>query len=704
MAQRANLDSVDAGQASIPLRRLLAYQDAVAKLRALNASNGPNITPLGTLLESLADVPRDLLVSDLRLLGSLDTRAIDLGRLDGLLASELWAHTTRKLDPEVSFGLLDPDSLVQVLSDEKTQSVSRAQARERALEVTSDHRMLGLGRLNNDRSAYRHQIQTARRIVEQMLGCGMVADEVGLGKTITGVLILLELIERGLVSTSLILVPSNLLTQWAEELKDFFDFEPAIISRKDRLGLEKARFAQHLLLDLDKAKANPFNTVLLERSWDCLIIDEAHRIRNHNTARSRFSYSLKSTYRVQLTATPVHNSAFDAYSQVTNLRPGALGHRDAYREMHVCEDGSIYNPEFLQKLLEETISRTRRAGTDLRFAERKIVPVMVKKRPVLERQLYSDLLNFLRTIYRRHSKGAVPITTPLLTERHVEPWVLVSTLVLRELGSHPRAALKTVGGSLRRDIEKLAKLTRDYVDLEALDELIERYEETDWTVGNHAKTEALVKNLSRMMAGRVRHVIVYTEFIETLRALKERIEADLSQEGHEFDLIVYHGGLPSEAKGHALRRFRDESRSKILLSTDCGGEGLNLQVADTVMNYDFPWNPMRIEQRIGRIDRIRQESPEIHIHNFITEGTFEVYVYAVLEEKLDVCTEVLGAFASPITRLMLRRPEDLGIGEMILSCENDEQMAERFESFKDDIDVFLRKQAQKSGSREDQWF
>jgi len=140
-----------------------------------------------------------------------------------------------------------------------------------------------------------------------------------------------------------------------------------------------------------------------------------------------------------------------------------------------------------------------------------------------------------------------------------------------------------------------------------------------------------------------------------------------------------------------------------LLSTDCGGEGLNLQVANVVINYDFPWNPMRVEQRIGRIDRIKQSSPRIHIYNFITHGTFEKYVYSVLEEKLDVCRDIIGAFDSPITRLMLKRPRDFGIGRLILKSENDEQMARNFDLLSEEIDHEFVKETEQQ-SREDDWF
>jgi SNF2 family DNA or RNA helicase len=136
-------------------------------------------------------------------------------------------------------------------------------------------------------------------------------------------------------------------------------------------------------------------------------------------------------------------------------------------------------------------------------------------------------------------------------------------------------------------------------------------------------------------------------------------------------LLTYTGRLSRREKKAVIERFHAEEKPTILLSTDSGGEGLNLQVAGAVVNFDFPWNPMRVEQRIGRVDRLGQKRPKVFVWNLITAGTIEWYVYAVLQEKLDVCRKVVGDLDSPITRVMMRRgEEDLGIGQIILSARD----------------------------------
>jgi SNF2 family DNA or RNA helicase len=702
MAEDAvNVKSAD----KIPIERLLAYQEAIALLRE------EETVRLGELLETLPETPPKTVIGDLAAFGITNTRAINLNDLDRHVRVNANQLITSGIKPAVKiYGEADRAAFVRLFSDESVRSPERAEAREAAFDfglANPDHFLLALGSMEANYTAYRHQVESAKTIVERMYACGIVADEVGLGKTITGALILLELILRNLVQTSLILVPSNLLDQWAGskksvgELKRFFGFQPETVRGKGPSSLAKLQNSPHLLLDLDKAKQTPFKEILLRRDWDCIVIDEAHRLRNYSTDRTRFCYSLKGTFRVLLTATPVHNSAFDIFTEITNVRPGALGHREAYRKLHVREDdGSIYDPEFLQKKLNDTVTRTRRQSTGLRFAERRIKHVPVKKRTEQEKYLYSDLLRFLRATYRRHLRGAVPINLPPGTVRHVEAFVLVALMVLREMGSHPSAALKTLNDALRRRIEKIAEITRDYVDVDALDVLTRKYKKVKWGPGTHRKTDRLLRRLDYILK-RSGKCVIYTEFLPTLRALQTLIQAKVGLDRDPpYDLVVYHGRLSRESKRSALWTFENSLKPCVLLSTDCGGEGLNLQSAGAVINFDFPWNPMRIEQRIGRIDRIGQDRNKIYVYNFYTENTIEAYVYDVLQRKLNVCHDILGAFDSPITRLMLRRPEDLGIGEIILRCEDDEEMDKQFQMFVGE----LREEVIQYGSREDVWF
>jgi SNF2 family DNA or RNA helicase len=560
--------------------------------------------------------------------------------------------------------------------------------------------LLALGRLRPERFPYRHQVESAKRVVEEVLGSAILADEVGLGKTVTAGLCVLELIERGVVRDSLILAPANLVDQWQEELEKFFDLRPFVARRGDPDSLRELGRAAHVLMPLDRAKEEPFRDILLRRRWGCLVVDEAHRLRNPLTGRARFCYSLRAVFRLYLTATPVHNSAFDIYSLVTQVRPGMLGSRQAFQDMQLLEDGTIRDPASLQKALGTVMVRTRRkevrASSGLRFAIRHVIEERVDDRTALERKLYDEVLGFLRTVYQRYLKTAVPLALPGEAERHVRSLVLVAMTVLRELASHPQAALGTLTHAFHERVEKLCRVTHDYSDLEALDNLLRHYEDVTWEVGTHAKTDLLLKRLPEILE-RSGKCIVYTEFADSLEALAGLLPAVAGP-----GLVTFHGGMSRQAKVRAIRSFQERDAPAILLSTDCGGEGLNLQAAGAVVNFDFPWNPMRVEQRIGRVDRIGQPRDFLYVHNFITAGTIEFYIYAVLEKKLDVCHDVMGDFDSPVTRLMLRRPEDLGIGDLILSARDDTEMARGFQSLEAEIDHEL---AQEDGDaqRRDIW-
>ena len=134
-------------------------------------------------------------------------------------------------------------------------------------------------------------------------------------------------------------------------------------------------------------------------------------------------------------------------------------------------------------------------------------------------------------------------------------------------------------------------------------------------------------------------MIVYVEFTQTLEIVLARLKQAFEDAAINSDtrLLKYHGDLRRSLKDQNVELFQDPKHERaILVSTDSGGQGLNFQMARVVVNFDFPWNPMRVEQRIGRVDRLGQDSPIVFVHNFVTEGTIEQYVYGVLRDKLRI--------------------------------------------------------------------
>ncbi len=482
------------------------------------------------------------------------------------------------------------------------------------------------------------------------------------------------------------LVPANLRKQWQKEFARSVDL-PIYSGTIDKEVASKS----HILLAIDTAKEERLARILTQRKWGLLIVDEGHMLRHGHTARYVFAYSLRAAHRILLTATPVHNSAYDIFHQANVVRPGLLGTKAVFTETYVSGQRRVSNPQILQERLARVVRRIGREATGLPFPRRRIKHVLVENRSTLERALYDDVLSVLRGIYRRHLGSAVLVRRPSGTMQGLSQIVLVAILVLRELASHPRAAIKTLAGPLVERVKHLAKITGDGTDYEAIEKIVKRYSNRNWTKGTHSKTDLLVTQIPGLVKKHGR-VIIYVEFREAQKVIVERLEQrDDVGLPKNTQVISYHGGLTLAEKDHQLERF-DEHHSVCFVSTDAGGQGLNLQQGNAVVNFDFPWNPMRVEQRIGRVDRLEQKAPEVVIRNFITTDTIEQYVYQTLRKKLKVCEDVLGHLLPPI--FALRRLENpytseddvLGIGQIILSSENDEDLRRKFLAFDEEID------------------
>ena len=536
--------------------------------------------------------------------------------------------------------------------------------------------LLGQGRMSDGQVAFRHQLQTAKRVLEEMNGVAIVADEVGLGKTNIAGLILEEVVAQKPDASVLILVPPNLRKQWVkDELPAFFHRE--VKSDLDnKLSLSEIAKEPILLLSLDQAKGNGkgdvLSTTLLERTWDLLIVDEAHDCRNADRLRFRFVYSLQALRRVFLTATPIHNSGYDIFNLATLLRPGCLGQRRFFAERHMAGKRLLKDSDALQQDIRPMMTRTLRRETGIRFAKRDFELIKIKTFKHEETVLYDELLNLLRGVYQRHMGPAAKIARPSGQSQYVSQFVLIAMLVLREMASHPLAAIHTLRTALRKQVKEFAFITRNDSDLTKLDAFIERYTRQSWDVTHHAKSERLLKEARRLFADGKKFVI-YVNYLKTLEELAKL----LAKQNRDATILSYEGSMGHGEKTEATTAFKEEPKA-CLVSTDSGGQGLNLQFADCVVNYDFPWNPMRIEQRIGRVDRVKQQSKLVRILNFRTQGTVEEYVQIVLTSKLKECRSVLGEFTSPLQIEKIYEDKlTMGIGKALMESADAEDMRKR---------------------------
>lgn len=671
-----------------PLARMLVYVAALDRLRK-QRDTIPTAELIGTFDEVAPKVVReDFAEMGIELRGDLPLHTVYWEVFDraGKAEQQTIADTQPELQLPVESAIAEAIRLSPRVqrAGEGVLPAAAAQIADLACDVAIEHPdlfALGQGAMAADYTAFRHQLLCVRRLFDEMHGVGIVADEVGLGKTIVAGLLMEELLAYEPEATVLILVPPNLRTQWArDQLPKFFHrhipWDLRQMSLKDVAG------APLLLLSLDQAKGDAddaVSTVLRQRAWDLLIVDEAHDCRNADSLRFRFVYSLRSRRRVFLTATPLHNSGYDIFTLATLLKPGSLGTRAGFSERFMAGERLLKDNTALHDSIQPLMVRNLRSESGLPFAKRKLTAVVIEQFKQEEEALYNELLALLRSVYQRHMGGATELRRPSMRPQHVSQFVLIAMLVLREMASHPLAAIQTLRTALRKHVREFADITRDSRDLERLDQFIARYTSQPWDLKHHAKSERLVQEADKLFAAN-RKFIVYVNYLKTHQILAKL----LAKRHPDRKVISFEGTLPRADKDDALQLFEESPRA-CLVSTDAGGQGLNLQFADSVVNYDFPWNPMRIEQRVGRVDRATQKSKEIRVLNFRTLGTVEEYVQIVLTSKLKEVTRVLGEFNSPLQVEKIYEDKlTMGIGRALMESHDVNEMRRRMSRLGED--------------------
>jgi SNF2 family DNA or RNA helicase len=504
--------------------------------------------------------------------------------------------------------------------------------------------------LNNTRDVQRleHQIRACLRVLREMKGRALLADEVGLGKTIEAGLILKEYLLRGLVKRALILVPASLLTQWREELTRKFDLAIPIHTRG-------SDWAEHPLLiaSVDTAKSAPNRKRIAEQSFDMLIVDEAHRLRNHLTQAWKFIDALSLKYLLLLTATPVQNDLRELYNLVTLLRPGVLGtYRSFRKEFVVRGDRRLpRNTRRLSRLLADVMIRTTRSSTSIKFPRREV------------QAIHLDLSADERRFYDAVSEFVQRMATADAGSRRRLPWPLLLMVLQKEIGSSPAAAIGTLEraaagrlSGVRPELERLLELGRGVAVQVKLDALID-----------------LVQDYRRQGE----RVLVFSQFRRTVEHLAGELRARGIKTG------VFHGSLTLSAKDAAIEAFRNDPG--VLISTEAGGEGRNLQFCRILVNYDLPWNPMRVEQRIGRIHRIGQ-TRDVRIVNLSARRTLESYVLQVLHEKIKMFQLVIGEMDQILGNLGWDEPFETHVFRLWTQHRDAEKLEQGFVELGDELE------------------
>ncbi|MBD3161668.1 MAG: ATP-dependent helicase [Candidatus Eisenbacteria bacterium] len=506
-----------------------------------------------------------------------------------------------------------------------------------------------------DLERYDFQIRAVLRVLRKMRGRALLADEVGLGKTIEAGLILKEYVLRGLVQRALVLAPVSLLTQWREELTHKFNLPFVVRARGEGWGSHP-----FLIASLDTAKTERNREEIGKQEFDILIVDEAHRLRNHLTQGWKFVDALSLKYLLLLTATPVQNDLRELYNLVTLLKPGSLGTYRAFRKRFMVRGDKRLpkNTRDLSNLLSSVMIRTTRSSTALKFPRREVRNEMFDLSGE-ERRLYDGISTFVHDIVQESEP------------EEYGRWHFLLLVLQKEMGSSHYAAQKTLERCLR--VFGRGPRTRQ----------LQRLVEMALAVRTSHKFEGLWDLVSEREGEE--KVIVFTQFRRTL----EYLERNLRQAGE--DPAIFHGSLTAKEKDRAIHQFRKGKR--ILISTEAGGEGRNLQFCRTVVNYDLPWNPMRIEQRIGRVHRLGQMR-DTRIYNFTARDTVEDYVLSILHRKINMFELVIGEMDMILGQWSEKESFEQKIFQIWASHGNKAERDEAFENLGEDM-LLARKRYEK---------
>jgi len=506
-----------------------------------------------------------------------------------------------------------------------------------------------------------HQIKALRKAISRERVRFLLADEVGLGKTIEAGLIMREMKLRGLIKRILVVSPKGLILQWIAEMKTHFDEEfhyyaPADFTSYRRIAGKDNIWetSDQIICSLDSVKPVEarkgwtddkliqFNKDrfqdLVSAGWDMIIVDESHRLggSSDQVARHQLGKGLAAAapFLLLLSATP-HQGKSDAFHRLLTLID-----KTAFPGL-----SSITKERVLPYVIRTEKRQTIDADGKPLFKPRitKLMGIPWKPEHLMQRQLYDAVTEYVRKGYNqaiKDKKGYIGFLMILMQRLVTSSTRAISTTLERRLKvlHQPQEQM-----SLFPSI-----LENEWADLDGQDQLesvlsvrlkAQKNERAEVKLlldaarqvearGPDAKAEVLLEWIYKLQQEEAEpelKLLIFTEFVPTQQMLAEFLTA------RGFSVVCLNGSMDMEQRKRV--QFLFSKNVRILISTDAGGEGLNLQFCHVVINYDIPWNPMRLEQRIGRVDRIGQDKI-VRAINFIIEDTIEYRVREVLEEKL----------------------------------------------------------------------
>lgn len=557
-----------------------------------------------------------------------------------------------------------------------------------ASRIRIHHLFDKLSSLSNSRTRLLpHQIDATHQVAQALKPRFLLADEVGLGKTIEAGLIIKELTFRRNIKRSLIVAPATLCFQWQKEMSSKFNEEYQILNRKN-LHQAAANWSlfPKVITSIDFVKSEAASEAVLGARWEIVVFDEAHRLRrDYSKVTQAYFFADKIAPKCEalllLSATPFRGKLEELFYLIRLIDADLLGPHSSFLQEYAGEDVSDAALSRLRERLSRVLIRRRKVevgGFTRRFAK-----TLRLELAEVERALYDETTNYVKREYnlamqeKNRAVGFVMIVFQKLLDSSTSALMQAlerrrHLLEQRALGIRaPRVITEEDWEDLLEDDapqERLASLDpgqrtlRDTRrELLTLNRLI--------AIGRKIRRDRKLEKLRDSIAllrkqGREKFVI-FTQFRSTQDYLAENLK--------DYKVAVFHGSMSAEEKEEAIIQF--EKRDEILICTEAGGEGRNLQFASVLFNYDLPWSPLKIEQRIGRIHRFGQKE-DVKIFNFSTRDTVAERVLEVLERKIKLFEASIGP-----SDALLGAVEDEGNFESsIMQMAMGRRTAEEFEA------------------------
>jgi superfamily II DNA/RNA helicase len=589
-----------------------------------------------------------------------------------------------------------------------------------------------------------HQVEAALFAFKSPLSKGAIlADEVGLGKTIEAGLVLAQKWTEGR-RRILIITPANLRKQWSQEIEEKFFLPTLILEARNynKMSKDGARqpFEQNTLVICSFQFAAGHAEDLMVIPWDLVVIDEAHRLRNVYRPDNRIGRALKGALanapKLLLTATPLQNSLMELYGLVSLIDDYAFGDAKSFRAQYARLTGDSAFGE-LKSRLQPVCHRTlrRQVLEYIRYTNR--IPITQEFVPTEQEQTLYDMVS---DYLRRPSLQALPSSQRTLM-----------TLIMRKLLASSTFAIAGALDSLARKLERQLRDDKNLrekleeeisEDYEQLDEIAEEWEEPDSepelltedgiatikqeitdlrgfrdlavSISENAKGQALLSALRAGFAkaselGSAEKAIIFTES----RRTQEYLVRLLSERGYEGKLVLFNGSN-SDPQSNAIyeawvKRHKGTDRvsgsrtadmraalvdyfretAAIMIATEAAAEGINLQFCSMVVNYDLPWNPQRIEQRIGRCHRYGQRYDVVVVNFLNKNNAADQRVYELLAEKFKLFSGVFGASDEVLGAIESGVEFEKRIVSIYQNCRSTEEIEQEFERLRTEMDTHI---------------